>query len=143
MKNVVISIQGMQDLDNSNYGGVEFVTEGKYSYSEEETTFTYEESELTGLEGTQTTFAVTKESIIMTRVGTLNAQIKFEVGKKYYFVYDTPFGKTSMGVETHSITTHLNENGGYLEIRYLIDMANTMVNRNNFKIYIKDIKEEN
>ena len=140
MKDVVISIHGLQDLDDS---GVEFVTDGKYEYSADTAVFSYEESELTGLEGTTTTFTVDKDSVMMSRTGTLNAQIVFEEGKKYYFVYDTPFGKASMGVETHSITSYLDEHGGYLEIKYMVDMVNTVVNRSLFKIYIKEIRNDN
>lgn len=143
MKDVVISIQGLQDLDSSINGGVEFVTEGKYEYADDTISFSYEESELTGLEGTTTTFTVTKNSVLMTRVGSLNAQIVFEEGKKYYFVYDTPYGKASMGVDTHSIRAGLDEYGGFLEIKYMVDMANTVVNRSLFKIYIKEIRNDN
>ena len=56
-KSVIISIRGTQTLDDNPPETVELITEGRLiDCGEEGYTLTYQESELTGLEGTLTTF---------------------------------------------------------------------------------------
>ena len=56
---VIISISGLQDARTPD--NIEFVTCGKYSYEKNFIRISYMESELTGLEGTQTTITITPE----------------------------------------------------------------------------------
>ena len=54
-KDVVISIKGMQKYEDAAPDTIELVTEGRLIRDETGYTLTYQESELTGLEGTMTT----------------------------------------------------------------------------------------
>jgi uncharacterized beta-barrel protein YwiB (DUF1934 family) len=139
MKDVIISIKGLQGT-TENGDDIELVTDGTYSNADGKTVFSYMESELTGLEGTKTEFLVDGELVMITRTGTVNMQMTFQEGQKHYFVYSMPFGNLTIGVETHSIRNELNDNGGYLEVKYLLDMGNSMVTRNTFEISIKEAK---
>lgn len=138
MKDVLITIKGMQELNGSSEGD-ELVTAGVYSHENGITSFSYMESELTGMEGTRTTFEIQKSHVTLTRVGTVNSQMIFETGRKHFFMYDTPFGAFTMGVSTNSISSKMDETGGSLEIRCMIDMENSTVSRNIFKINIHEI----
>lgn len=138
MKDVLITIKGMQELDGTS-GGDELVTPGVYSCEDGIIRFSYMESELTGMEGTQTTFEIQKSHVTLTRTGTMNSQMIFETGRKHFFMYDTPFGALTMGVSTSSISSKLDENGGSLEIRCMIDMENSTVSRNVFKINVREV----
>jgi len=42
-----------------------------------------------------------------------------------------------LGIDTHSITTNMRDDGGNLEIRYDIEVDNVSVSQNLFKINIK------
>lgn len=137
MKDVMIAIKGMQELDGTTDGD-ELVTSGIYHHENGITKFSYMESELTGMEGTKTTFEIQKSLVTLTRIGTVNSQMVFEPGRKHFFMYDTPFGAFTMGVSTSSISSKMNENGGDLEIRCMIDMENSMVSRNVFKINVRE-----
>ena len=58
-KSVIISIKGVQSTDNGQPEVIELVTEGKLlDCGDAGYTLTYQESQLTGLEGTLTTFQV-------------------------------------------------------------------------------------
>lgn len=57
-KDVVISIKGMQNYEGEDSDTIELVTEGRLTRDEGGYTLSYQESELTGLEGTLTTIQV-------------------------------------------------------------------------------------
>ena len=141
MKDVIISIVGTQNPDAADRDSVELVTDGKYDYSPNgETKLYYSESELTGLEGTTTSFTVSPMGIVMSREGKTNTCMVFEQGKKHYFLYDTPFGSATMGVDTSRIRSSLDEHGGDMEIDYTVDFEHAVIGRNNFKIYIREAR---
>ena len=137
-KDVIISIKGAQRPDDGESGTIELVTDGEYACDGGDVRFSYMESELTGLEGTKTSFHIAKDAVTLSRRGAINSDMVFEVGKKHYFAYETPFGAITMGVDTHSIQNRLGETGGDLEIRYVIDMEHAGATRNIFKINIKE-----
>ena len=138
VQNYVISIRGEQiTAPGAAPDALELVTDGYYKNTPAFTTFSYEESELTGLEGTRTTFQVEPNRVVLTRVGTVNTQMVFQEGKKHYFAYNTPYGAMMMGVDTHSVRSRLHEGGGELEIKYAIDMDSNLVSKNTFHINIR------
>ena len=136
-QDAIISIRGAQQPDGGENDIIELETEGKYDFSADAIHFDYEESELTGLTGTHTSFDVSGKVVTLTRSGTVNSNMVFQEGRKHYFAYETPFGAMTMGVDTHSIFSTLDENGGRLEICYAIDVENARVSKNVFKIQIK------
>lgn len=139
MKKVMISIKGSQRYVDSEADAIELITDGEYAYSENGvTTFTYMESELTGLEGTRTSFTVSPEVVTMQREGKLNNRMVFEEGKKHLFLYDTPYGAATMGVNTNRIASALGEWGGDMEIDYVLDFEHTVIGRNTFRINIRE-----
>ena len=142
MKNVIISIKGLQNSPDSGENAIELVTDGTFSYENGKGSFSYMESELTGLDGTKTTFDIDPMGIIMTREGTMNSQLVFQEGKKHNFLYETPYGATTMGVNTKRVTVDLNEHGGDMEIDYLVDFQHSVVGHNMFKINVREQKED-
>lgn len=138
-KKVLISIMGTQQHDGADDDAIELITDGEYTHSADGmTTFTYMESELTGLEGTRTSFFVGAGLVTMQREGNLNSRMIFEVGKKHLFLYDTPYGAATMGVNTRRIETALGEHGGNMEIDYVLDFEHSVIGRNRFKINIRE-----
>ena len=60
--NVIISIQGKQSFEDAGEETIELVTEGRLEEDGQAGyTLSYQESELTGLEGTLTTFQIENE----------------------------------------------------------------------------------
>jgi uncharacterized beta-barrel protein YwiB (DUF1934 family) len=137
MKEVVISVTGVQQTEDGP-DVMELVTAGQYGVSPEEIRMTWEESELTGMAGTRTTFSVTPRKVVMTREGKVNSRMVFEEGKKNYFLYETPFGAATMGVDTNRIRAELGRNGGEMEVDYSIDVNQQMIHRHRFFIQIKE-----
>ena len=138
MKDVIISITGIQYAAHDTDEAVELVTDGKYCFKDGHGKLTYDESELTGMEGTPTSFLISPGEVILSREGTLPSQMVFREGTKNTFLYDTPYGSTTMGLDTHSIRSTLGERGGELEIDYIVDFDHAVVGRNRFKINVKE-----
>ena len=142
MKNVIISIIGTQANPYGENDTIELVTDGKYLFENGEGHLSYMESELTGLDGTKTSFMTDKSSIVMQREGSLNSRMVFEEGKKHLFLYDTPFGATIMGVNTSRIKNLLSETGGDMEVDYVIDFEHSVVGHNSFKINVREQRKD-
>ena len=138
VKDVIISIKGLQGPQMTSEDGIELITSGAYWTEGPETVFSYMESEVTGMEGTRTTFRVSPRKVTLIREGTLNAQMVFEQGKKHLFLYETPYGAMSMGVDTRRLTTGLGASGGDMEIDYTIDVDSVVVSENSFVIHVRE-----
>lgn len=137
MKNVLISIKGFQSAQDTDEESFELVTDGEYSLSEGIAEFSYMESELTGFAGTKTSFVIEPDRVVLNRAGGINGEMIFSEGKKHHFVYETAYGSLTMGVDTHSIKKDMNENGGSLEIHYVVDIDSVVMSRNAFKINVR------
>lgn len=138
MKDAIISIIGTQNEPTGEKDTVELVTAGQYGFENGESRFTYEESDLTGLRGTRTTFTIGPMGVVLRREGSLNSEMVFQQGKKNFFLYETPYGSATMGVDTRRIDTTLDEHGGDLELDYDIDFNHTPMGSNKFKINVRE-----
>ena len=138
LKDVIISITGVQNFPQGSDDTVELVTEGKYCYRDGKGELSYMESELTGMQGTRTSFTFTPTEVVLSREGTLTSKMVFREGTKNTFLYDTPYGSTTMGLDTHKIRSTLGERGGDLEIDYVVDFDHAVVGRNKFRINVRE-----
>ena len=139
MKDVIISVTGVQQSIGEP-DALELVTAGQYGFSGDEVRLIWEESELTGMEGTKTSLTVQPGSVVLTREGTLNTRMEFDEKKKSYFLYETPFGSATMGLDTKRIRSTLGTHGGEMLIDYVIDLDQTVVGRNRFFIRVEEPK---
>ena len=134
---VLLTIRGEQYFDDVDPNETQLMTDGTMELTEAGMRLTYEETELTGMEGTTTTFEVKEKQVILTRSGTVNSQMVFEEGKQHTSLYETPFGELPVDIRTSSLRHNLSERGGVMDIRYSIAVANTATGQNCFKIQVK------
>ena len=80
---VLLSIRGEQYFDGMEPDITELMTEGTMELMPEGVAFSYEESALTGMEGTTTTFETRGRQVILTRSGAVNSQMIFEEGRQH------------------------------------------------------------
>ncbi len=134
---VIISIKGIQNYVHAQPDQVELVTKGWLIRDEEGYLLSYQESEVTGLEGTLTTFQVEPERVTLVRTGEFNSQMVFQEGRRHLSMYETPFGSMSIGVNTRHLLVELDESGGEIEIDYAIEIDHTLAGRNVFQISVR------
>ena len=137
-KEVVICIKGIQKYEGALPDVVELVTEGRLAREGDSYTLSYQESELTGLEGTLTTIQVDGGQVTLLRVGEFNSQLVFQEGRRHLSVYNTPYGAMSVGVHTRHLLAELNDQGGDIEVDYEIEVDHAMAGRNIFRINVKE-----
>lgn len=138
MKHVIITVKGIQVTVDAPEDNMELITEGEYSFDDGIGWFVYEETQITGMEGTTTRFDFSPNEVVITREGTVTSRMVFVQGKKNVFLYETPYGAMTMGIDTHSIVSGLGANGGELEIDYTLSYDQMMVSRNRFIVKIKE-----
>ena len=134
---VLLTIRGTQNFDGVDPDETQLMTEGTLEVTEDGLRFFYEETALTGMEGTTTTFEVQGNRVILTRSGAVNSQMVFEEGKQHTSLYETPFGDLPVDIQTGTLKHNLTERGGLMDIRYSIAVAHTATGRNRFKIQVK------
>ena len=134
---VLLSIRGEQYFDDIDPDATELMTDGTLEVTEDGLVLSYEESELTGMEGTTTTFEVCGPRVTLTRSGAVNSQMVFEEGRQHTSLYETPFGELSVDIQTGRLRHNLTERGGIMEIQYSIAVEHTVTGRNCFKIRVK------
>jgi uncharacterized beta-barrel protein YwiB (DUF1934 family) len=132
-----ISIKGKPAMADSDDDGFELISDGEYIQENGISTFSYIESELTGLDGSLTTFNVEPDRVVLSRGDGLGGDMIFSENLKHHFLYDTPYGSITMGIDTLSIKKNLRDDGGRLEIRYDIEVDNISVSQNLFEINIR------
>ena len=131
-KKVIITVSGTQCLEDQEQEDIELMTEGAYEYAGDT------ESEITGMEGTTTEFQFSPAEVVISRKGTFASRMVFVEGRKNVFLYETPYGSATLGVDTHKITNKLGEHGGELNIDYTLQLDRMMVSRNRFLVKIKE-----
>lgn len=139
-KNVVISIKGRQHYVDNDTDSIELVTEGRLLREGHAYTITYQESEMTGLEGTRTTILVNTdtEEVTMMREGEVNTQMVFQHGRRHMSMYSTPYGNMTIGVNARHVLIDLDEHGGDVELDYEIEIDHALAGRNVFLIHVEE-----
>ena len=78
-KSAVISIRSFSDLDKDEV--IEVVTPGKFHLGESEFKAVYEESEISGMDGTTTTLVIKDDVLVLEREGSTSTRMEFKKGE--------------------------------------------------------------
>ena len=121
-KTVLLSIQGKQNYPGQEPDVIELVTEGLLESTETGWILTYEESDLTGLQGVTTTFQVEPGVITLTRKGPLNSQMVFQENVPHESLYQMEFGALMITVCASQVCYDITEQGGTIDLFYGIEI---------------------
>ena len=122
---VILSIRGTQYYQEQDPEVIELTTEGVMELRDGGWDITYEESELTGLEGVTTTFRVEPGKVLLNRSGRLRSQMIFEQDVCHDSLYQMELGTLLMTVCAKSIFFDITPEGGMLDLVYTIDIEHT------------------
>lgn len=131
---VIISVEGTQKFVGEDMQKISMITEGTMEYSEEVVRLSYQESEISGMEGTTTSFVVRKDHVTLERTGAVKSKMEFKKGVKDVSLYDVGFGVMTIGVQARRLTNQLGPDGGHLEISYGIEIGDDARGLNTFVI---------
>lgn len=140
-KDVIISIRGLQATEEGAGEPITLVTPGRYYRRNDCYYITYEETALTGLEGTRTTLRVRPDYVKLVRTGQYPSELEFVRGKRNLSLYHTDYGDLSVVVATKSIRSSLTDEGGDLDVKYAVEVANTSLGINHLQLNVKNAEK--
>ena len=123
-RQVVLSIRGTQTYEGQEPDVIELVTDGVMVRRTNGWDISYEESELTGLQGVTTTFSVEPDKITLTRTGKLQSQMVFEQGVPHETLYQMAFGTLMLTVKANFVFFDIVPDGGVIDLSYNIEIEN-------------------
>ncbi len=98
----------------------------------------YDETELTGLEGSQTVISFNMrepDAVTMMRTGAVSTTLVFEKGRRHHCSYRTQYMLFEVCVNTMSVKNTLDANG-CLELDYIVEIRGARAERNKFSMRI-------
>lgn len=119
-------------------GPIEMFSEGELYITDERVIIAYDESELTGMEGshTQVRFERSQDGLVtMMRHGSVSTILVFEEGKRHICTYQTPYMPFEICVFTKSVKNTLLTDGK-IELDYIVEIRGAQAERTQFKIEI-------
>ncbi|MEG2295949.1 MAG: DUF1934 domain-containing protein [Oscillospiraceae bacterium] len=134
-KDVLIKIKGTHIIDDDK-DTTEITTIGNFYKKQNLYYISYQESEATGFKDTKTTMEISKDSVTLTRKGTVNSQLIIENGIRHQCCYDTGYGDIVMGISGESMDSSLTDEGGELSFRYALDVNSALASINIVEIQV-------
>jgi|GEM_PF-618626 len=132
-KNIWMSVKAAQQFQGCQPEQIEFLTDAVL-YERNGTYFIiYDESDLTGLEGTRTIVKLEGKNITVIRTGSYPMRMLFVEHERYVGMYPVAAG-IEMAMYTTHITNTIHENGGRLVLEYTIEMDNIFMGKNHFEL---------
>ncbi len=109
---VFIKVLGSQRDAQGEESKIELFTQGR-SYEKNGVQYiTYQETEISGMEGATTLLKIYSDHVVLVRMGTIEQRQEFRVGQCNLSSYSTPFGTMKMGVRTTRLSINRAESGG-------------------------------
>ena len=122
---VLLNICGRQAYEGQEADKIELVTEGVMELVDGGWNISYEESDLTGLEGVVTTFRVEPSKVVLSRTGKLNSQMIFQQGVAHDTLYQMDFGALMMRICARQVWFDITPDGGFIDLTYDIEIENS------------------
>ena len=119
-KSAVISIRSFSDLDKDEV--IEVVTPGKFHLGESEFKAVYEESEISGMDGTTTTLVIKDDVLVLEREGSTSTRMEFKKGEDVISLYNTPYGMMNINISTKELDIDMDEGGGVIYTKYVLGL---------------------
>lgn len=136
-KQVILTISAIQQFQDEEPETTKLVTEGEMQLDGDAVTLSYEETELTGLTGTKTSFHITPERVTLSRTGVLESKMTFVVGQEDCSLYDTGFGALMLKVCAEKVESDITEKGGTLQVAYSVVIEEESAGMIEYRIAVK------
>jgi len=137
-KEIILFVRGEQTYDSVSPEVTELATEGLMTIEGEEVTLTYQESEITGMEGTTTRFIVRGDTVVLERTGMIVSRMEFKQGERSSSFYETPWGTMEVDIVTTKLAPRFTERGGVMEIAFTIAVNHQVTGENRFKVRVRE-----
>ena len=116
---------------------ISVVTPGDFYEIEDGFKVEYNETKISGMEGTKTTIIIRKNSFDLIREGTTETKMEFENNKRTVSLYKTPYGVMDVKIDTKKLNININEDGGTINTMYILEIGGQPALKTNLTIDIK------
>lgn len=134
---IKLHIQSSQSDCKGTIDSMEFYTEGKYYEKLGSKYLSYQESEISGLEGTTTILKLGKEEAVLIRNGALSSKMTFRIGCETKNAYSTEYGILDLSILAHKIDINICNslvNSVYLKYGLRINTGEAFTNEMTIKV---------
>jgi uncharacterized beta-barrel protein YwiB (DUF1934 family) len=138
-KQVMIRCKSIQRDERGKAEEVVLETPGVYGEDEDCRYLTYEETSLSGMEGTTTTIRMYDDHVTLSRQGSFLQETEYRPGTVAKSEYITPAGPVEITVSSKEITDTVSGGKGRLRLVYDIEMKGLFSHLNEIII---DVREE-
>ncbi|HZK28290.1 MAG TPA: DUF1934 domain-containing protein [Thermoclostridium sp.] len=136
-KEVMITVDSKQEHPDKDADIYNFVTEGSFYKEEDNYYISYDESNLTGMEGTTTTFKIEPNSVTLIRFGSVSSLMVFEKGRRHVSEYNTEHGTFEIGIMAQNLSVDLDDLGGHINVEYVIEVNNQVASYTTFDLKVQ------
>jgi uncharacterized beta-barrel protein YwiB (DUF1934 family) len=134
-KKVVVTIKNKQVVNNEEEN-IELITTGKFYKKENAYYVVYDETELSGMEGTTTTVKIGDDEVSLIRFGTTTTKLNFKKGIKDVSLYKTPFGILELVIKPYFLDIAVDDAGGGILLKYSLETGGRQQSNNELLINI-------
>lgn len=138
-KEVLVTVKGTQTNDLGEKDTIELITLGNYFLKNSSYYIMYNETELSGMEGTTTTLKAEPARVTLNRMGSSELKQVFEEGVHNEGNYVTPYGSMYMRVLPRKVQVDLDEMGGSINLEYEIELAREKLGYNTLSITVREV----
>lgn len=134
----VINITGRQFYEEDS-GEVTLSTTGTYTVKDKASFIAYKEYDEDDPRVSHTAvLKVEPGKVTMMRGGSATRLI-LEEGRRHLCMYDTGFGPLTLGVFTGELSTELGRDGGYMVIKYTLDVDSNLSSQNELRVEVSPL----
>ncbi|MCM1990055.1 DUF1934 domain-containing protein [Oceanirhabdus seepicola] len=134
-KSAVISVVSKQSGNDEEK--IEVVTPGVFYEKDGKFYVIYEETEISGMQGTRTTIKVEEDQFTLIRKGTTNTRMLFKEKHNDFIMYQTPHGMLQLSINIKKLSIDVDENGGNIEAVYNMGISGEESIRTELNVKIK------
>ena len=82
----------------------------------------YEESEISGMDGTTTTLVIKDDVLVLEREGSTSTRMEFKKGEDVISLYNTTYGMMNINISTKELDIDMDEDGGVIYTKYVLGL---------------------
>jgi uncharacterized beta-barrel protein YwiB (DUF1934 family) len=140
-KDVLVKVKGTQTNDLGEQDIIELITEGTLFVRPESYYIVYNETVLSGMEGTTTSIKAESQRVTLNRMGTAELKQIFEVGVFNSGNYITPYGTMQLAVLPSKVQVDLTDMGGSIKLEYELKTGSDKISDNLLQISVESLAQ--
>lgn len=134
-KKAIITVKSNASMEDGNL--IEVISPGEFYITDNGFRIEYDETEISGMEGTRTKIIVRDSSFTLEREGSTTTKMHFKKKMKTTSLYKTQYGILKLNLDTKNLDIDMKENGGSVSVDYLMGIEGHPSTKTSLSVYVK------